>query len=137
MSGLDFAKAFGVALLLMVLNVAASFGVVAMYSAFIEPGRDSSFYESAARDIAPWSSVFVGGLLFFAAGWLFARRRPQRNAIVFAMAFALIYVALDAMIILGVDARGAVTMAGLIALSVLSKLAAALAGAMLGRRRTA
>jgi len=135
MSGLDFVKAFGVALLLMVLNVAASFGVVALYSSFIEPGHDISFYESAARDIAPWSSVFVGGLLFFLAGWFFAGRRPQRNAIHFALAFSLIYIVLDVGIIVLVDSRALMTMAAaVIALSAVTKIAAAAVGAMLGRK---
>ncbi|MBX9745687.1 MAG: hypothetical protein K2X34_02215 [Hyphomonadaceae bacterium] len=135
MSGLDFVKALGVALLLMVLNVAASFGVMALYSSFIEPGHDISFYESAARDIAPWSSVFVGGLLFFLAGWFFAGRRPQRNAVHFALAFALIYIVLDVGIIVMVDSRALMTMAGLVVvLSVVTKLAASVAGAMIGRK---
>jgi len=134
MAALDYIKAFGVAVLLMVLNVAASFGVMALYSSFIAPGHDISFYESAARQIAPWSSVFVGAVLFFAAGWLFARRRPSRKAMHFAMAFSLVYVVLDLAIIVGIDPRGMMTMAGLIVLSMTSKFAAALGGAMVGRR---
>jgi hypothetical protein len=131
MTGLDFAKALGVALLLMVLNVAAAFGVVAIYSIFILPGRDEAFYQAAAQTIAPWSSVFVGIVLFFAAGWFFAKRRPARNGILFALSFALIYIALDVAIIAAV---GGLTQLGLIvALSFASKLAAATGGARLAR----
>lgn len=59
MNALDFVKAFGVALLLMVLNVTASFGVVAVYAYLIEPGHEAAYYETAAQSIAPWSSVFA------------------------------------------------------------------------------
>jgi hypothetical protein len=134
MSALDYAKALGVAVLLMALNVGAAFAVMAVYGDVLEPGRDPAFYQEAAQRIAPWSSVVVGVVLFFGAGWLFVRRRPQRSALGFALTFALIYVALDLAILLAADAAGARSMAGLIAASMLSKLAAALGGAALARR---
>jgi hypothetical protein len=127
----DFIKAIGIALALLVLNVAVAFGVVAVYSIAIEPGHDPSFYESAAQRIAPWSSVVAGIVLFFLAALWLAWRRAGRNGYLFAAAFALIYAALDVTIIV---MSGAILLLGLIVtLSMLTKLGAALAGAWMAR----
>lgn len=131
MQALDFLKAFGVAALLLVLNVAAAFGVMAIYGHLIEPGHDEAFYQAAANRIAPWSSVVVGSLLFLCAGWLFATRRPMRNALAFAAAFTAFYVAIDLAVIIAMGAFG--QQMGIVLLSIVSKLAAALLGARVGR----
>lgn len=133
MSGLDYIKALGVALLLMVLNVAASFGVVAAYAYLIEPGHEAAYYEAAAQSIAPWSSVFVGALLFFVAAWFFGARKPARPALAFALTFAAIYTAIDFAIIAAV---GGLEYLGLVVwISVSAKFAASAAGALLAKRR--
>jgi hypothetical protein len=132
MTGLDYLKAFGVALLLMVLNVAASFVVMAGYAYLIDPGHPADYYESAAQRIAPWSSVVVGSLLFFAAAWFFGARRPQRSALMFAMAFTAIYTLVDLGIVV---AAGAIGMIGtVVAISVAAKFAAAFLGARMAKR---
>ncbi len=131
MTPLDFVKALGVALALMVLNVATAFGVVWAYSLFIEPGHEEAFYQAAAQQIAPWSSVVAGVALFFAAGWLFAKRKPARNGIVFAATFALIYAAIDVSIILA--AGEIATLAPIVAASMVTKLVAAMGGARFAR----
>lgn len=135
MSTLDFVKAFGVALLLMVLNVAIAFGVMAIYGNFIDPGHTAEFYQMAALRIAPWSSVVAGSLLFFGAAWLLGVRRPQRSALLFALAFAAIYVLIDLIIIVSIDAGAVLSV--LVALSVAGKFAGAILGAQLARRAKA
>jgi hypothetical protein len=131
MNGLDFVKALGVALLLMVLNVVAAFGVMAVYGYLVEPGHEPSFYEAAAQRIAPWSSIFVGAMLFFLAGLWLAWRRAGRNGLAFAATFVVIYAAIDVTII---ALSGALAAMGLmVAGSMVSKLAAALLGAWLAR----
>jgi hypothetical protein len=130
---LDFLEALGVALLLMVLNVALSFGVMWIYGTFITPGHDAAFYEAAAQRIAPWSSVVAGAVLFFLAGWLFARRKPERNGLLFAAAFTLIYILIDVSIIVAAGAMQA--LGGIVLLSTASKLVVALAGASLAKQR--
>lgn len=134
MTGLDFAKALGVALLLMALNVAASFGVMWVYGTFIEPGHPQAYYEAAAQRIAPWSSLYIGALLFLAAGWVFAKRRQTRNGVAFAVTFAGFYIAIDFAILIAVASLAA--FAPIVAASMVTKLLAAMGGAYLARRRT-
>ena len=131
----DYAKAAGVAIVLLVLNVLIAILVVFGYSILIEPGHPREFYDAAALRIVPWCSHTVGTALFFGAGYLFARRRPGRNGLLFATAFTVLYAVVDA---------AAVGFVGVVevrfALSMLAKLLAALLGAFLAtraRRRTA
>jgi hypothetical protein len=133
MNVLDFVKAFGVALLLMVLNVVGAFGVMAVYGHLIEPGHEPSFYEAAAQRIAPWSSIFVGAVLFFLAGLWLSWRRAGRNGLAFAATFVVVYAAIDIAVIVASGAIGA--LGAIVVASMLSKLAAALFGAWLARPR--
>ena len=130
----DLLKAIGTALAIMVVNVAISFPVVAVYAYLVEPGHEAEFYEQAAQQwIAPWSSVVAGILLFFGVLYWLTRRAPQRPAIPFAIAVATTYVVVDLLVLLAAGALaslGAVT-----ALSLTSKLVAAVAGATLAKRR--
>jgi hypothetical protein len=135
MTGWDFLKAVGIALAVLIANVAVSFGVVWVYATFIEPGHDEAFYQAAAQWIAPWSSVFAGAVLFFLALWWLAWRRQGRNGYVFAAAVVAIYAAIDVSVIAAVGALGAMGL--IVAVSMASKLAGALLGAWLGRPRSA
>lgn len=132
MTSWDYLKAFGVALLLMVLNVAASFGVMWVYGTFIDTGHEQAYYEAAAQRIAPWSSVFVGSLLFFAAAWLLGVRNPARPALTFALTFTLIYTLIDLGIIAAVG--GLLSVGYVLLISIAAKSAAAFLGARLVRR---
>ncbi|MBC7770720.1 MAG: hypothetical protein H7124_18200 [Phycisphaerales bacterium] len=129
MKALDIVKAAGVALALMVLNVAAAFAVVWVYGTFIEPGQEEAFYQAAAQRIAPWSSIFVGMPLFFGAGWVLTKRKPARNGVAFAAAFALIYAITDVSIIVAAGALA--SLSAIVVASMTTKLLAALAGARL------
>lgn len=132
MTGRDYGKALGVALLLMVLNIAASVVVMAVYGYLIDPGHPPEYYEAAADRIAPWSSVFAGAVLFFGAAWLFGVRRPERPAMAFAMTFTVIYTVIDLSIIV---AAGALTTLGyVVAISVVAKFAGAFFGARMAAR---
>jgi hypothetical protein len=129
MKPLDFARAAAVAVVLLVLNVLVSIVVVLGYSILIEPGQPREFYDKAALRIVPWSSHTAGTALFFGAGYLFARRRPQRNGLLFATAFTALYAIIDAATV------GFVGFFGIaFALSMLAKWLAALLGALLAVR---
>ena len=122
------------ALGVMIANVAISFGMVWVYSTFISPGRPLSDYQSFAATAAPISSVVAGIPLMLLAGYLLARGRQERAALLAAGAAALVYILLDLAILIGAHASGSVWVWA--ALSHATKLAAALAGAALATRRT-
>lgn len=130
MKPIDYAKAAGVAFLLLVLNVLFSIPVILVYRFFIEPGHSSEFYGEAALRIAPWCSRITGTFLFFLAGFYFAKRRPERNGFLFAATFTVLYGLIDA------AAVGFVGILGVkFGLAMLAKLLASLLGAFLAGRR--
>ncbi|RNC81220.1 MAG: hypothetical protein ED559_05320 [Phycisphaera sp.] len=124
---IDIIKAIGVSLLIMAVNIAISIIVVAVYSFFIEPGRDVSFYEAAAKEIAPWSSVIAGPFLFYLALSWCTRKQPERHALGFALAVFLSYMAVDLLIIASADAPRKIAV--IITLSLTTKAVAAYKGA--------
>ena len=129
MKTIDFAKAAGVAIALLILNVLIAILVVLGYSIFIEPGHPREYYDAAALRIATWCSHIAGTALFFGAGYLCAIRRPERNGFLFATAFTALYAIIDGATV------GFVGIFGLeFALSMLAKLTAALTGAFLATR---
>jgi hypothetical protein len=110
----------GAALAVMIANVAIGFGIVWAYSAFVNPGRPLSHYQGFAETAAPIGSVVAGIPLMLLAGSLLGRGRQRRAAL------------LAVTILVGAHAGGAVW--GWAALSHATKLAAALAGALIARR---
>ena len=119
----------GLALLVMVLNVAASVLYMVFYGHVIAPGHDDAHYHAHAAVAAPYSSVIVGiPLMFFAARWM-ARRRGFRDG----FAIALVYIVVDFAILVAAGALG--SLAVIVSVSFATKAAAAYAGARLGARR--
>lgn len=117
------------ALAVMIANVAISFGIVWAYSAFISPGQPLSHYQGFAEAAAPIGSVVAGIPLMLLAGFLLAKGRQRRAALLAAGAAASVYIALDLAILVGAHASGSIW--AWAALSHATKLAAALAGAAL------
>lgn len=133
---IDYLKAAGIGLTVMVLTVAASFPMVFIYAQFIAPGHSQPFYNEAATWIAPWSSHVLGPLLFFIFNFWLARRRPERHAIAFAALTVALYALIDfGMMLAFVPPSTLLTMP--VALSLAGKLAAALGGAWCARRSVA
>jgi hypothetical protein len=126
MKPIDYAKASGVAILLLVLNVLFSILVVLFYSLVIAPGQTNEFYNAAALRIAPWCSHTIGTALFFIAGYWFAKRNPLRNGILFAAVFTVLYAIIDSAT---VGFQGFLSLE--FGLSMVAKLLAALCGAFL------
>jgi hypothetical protein len=133
MKPLDLAKSVGTALAVMIVNVAISFVVVAVYSVAVEPGHDDAFYQAAAGRIAPWSSVAFGAPLFFLAAFVLGRKSPTRNPYAFAVASFAVYAIIDVSLL--VASADILSFIGIVALSLSTKLAGALLGAHLSRRR--
>lgn len=132
MQRIDYAKAAGVAIGILALNILVAILAVVVYSYFIEPGHPREFYDEAALWIAPWSCHIAGTALFLGAGYWFAKRRPQRNGFLFAVTFVVLYAVIDA---------ATVGFAGILEvrfiLSMLGNLLAALVGAFLASRKKA
>lgn len=125
---LDYVKALGVALLVLVLNTVVAIVVVLGYSMFVNPGQPSEYYTKVAPTIVPLYVHIASPFFFFGAGYLFARRRPDRNGLLFATAVVVAYVVIDsAMVAFKVDVEFAMWM--------VLNLVAALAGAMLPGRK--
>jgi hypothetical protein len=132
MKPLDFVKAIGVALTIMFVNVLISVIVITVYSYAIAPGHDEAFYQEAAKRIAPWSSVVFGAPLFFGAAYWLTRKRPDRNAIAFAISCVGIYAIVDLSVLFA--AGGAASMIGIVGLSLITKLIGAYLGARLASK---
>jgi hypothetical protein len=133
MKRLDLLRIPAAALAVMIANVAISFGMVWAYSTFISPGQPLSYYQSFAEAAAPIGSVVAGIPLMLLAGFLLARGREKRAALLAAGAAAMLYILLDLAILIGAHASGSVW--AWAALSHATKLLAALAGAALATRR--
>jgi hypothetical protein len=127
MTATDFARAAGMALLVLVIDVAIAIAVVYAWSIFIEPGHPATFYQTAGIPIARWSTRLAGTALLLGAAWLGAKRRPARNAYLYAVALVLFYAIIDA---------ATVGFQGLFeasfGLTILIKLIGAIAGAFMG-----
>jgi hypothetical protein len=126
MSFVDVLKAAGLAVAILVVNVAISFGAVAIYAMYIDPGHNAAYYQAAAQWVAPLSSIAFGWLLFFLAT-LAASRKPDRDALLFALVAFAFYAAIDLSIIGAMG--GLSTLAPTIAVSLSSKLVGAIGGA--------
>lgn len=93
-----WAKVTGIALFILVLNIAISVLEVFVY-ALIIPGKERSFYDAHALVSAPWVSGICGAILMY----LFVRRYIKRNVdkqFLFAIGLPTAYVAIDVAIIL-------------------------------------
>ena len=95
MKPIDYAKAAGVAALVLILDVLIAFGVVYFYAVFFNPGHPRAYYATAGIPVARWSTRIVGTALLFGAAWLCGSRNPNRNAYWFALALTGFYALLD------------------------------------------
>ena len=127
----DFAKAAGMATLVLVVDVLVAVAVVFAWSIFVEPGHSRAYYQTAGIPIAQWSTRIAGTALIFGAVWLSAKRRPDRDAYLFAVAMVVFYTILDGA---SVGFQGVFTLG--FALTILLKIIGGLAGAFVATRMT-
>src|SRR5262245_49875092 len=118
----------GVAILVLVSNVAVSFLYMVVYGHLIDPGHDEQYYREHVQVAAPYCSIVAGIPLMFLAGWWvggwWERQFAVRAALVVWLAYALI--GLTGLVAAGVTPKVAV----LVAVSILAKLAAVYLGAL-------
>ena len=132
MKAIDIAKALGVAVASLGLNLLLVTGVITIYAKLVAPGHPESFYNDAAPGIASWWAPAGGAMmLFLFTAWL-GGRGPGRNAYAFAGACWALYAI--------VDVGSGWAMGGIrdllsvqVALSMLTALAGAAAGAALSQ----
>lgn len=82
----------GVAVLLLVANVAASIGYMVIYGHVINPGHEAEYYHDHIQVAGPYCSIVAGMPLMFAAGWWvtgwWRRQLGMRPACVVWVAYA-------------------------------------------------
>src|SRR6478735_3698212 len=112
----------GVALLVMVVNVAVSILYMVVYGHLIDPGHEEQYYRDHIKIAAPYCSIVTGIPLMFLAGWwvggFWDARIGVWSAIIVWSAYAVIDLAILASA--GMTARIGV----LFTVSFLTKLAA-------------
>ena len=126
---MDFVKAFGVAILLLIIDVLIAFCVVYVYVSLTDPGHTQAYYVTTGVPIARWSTRIAGTALILGAAWFFGMRRPLRNAWMFAVTVTAFYALVDAA---SVHFAGVATIS--FGLTIGLKLAGGLAGAWLAVR---
>ena len=95
MKAIDYAKAAGLAVLVLAANLLVTTVVIFGYSQAVEPGQPPAYYAALAPKIAAWSAPAGGAILMFLVGYVFGRRRPERNALAFVLAVFALYVLVD------------------------------------------
>src|SRR5215204_5021427 len=110
----------GLALGVMVVNVAISILYMVVYSYVIDPGHDKTYYEAHVEIAAPYCSIVAGIPLMFLVGW-WVGMRP-------AMLVWVIYTVIDVTIFAA--SRPTMRMSAFVAVSLLTKLASACLGAL-------
>ncbi len=123
----------GIALGVMVANVACSILYMVVYGHVINPGHEKAYYEEHIQIAAPYCSIVAGIPLMCLAGWwvggFWDVKLSVQSAIIVWLAYAVIDLAILATA--GFTARVAV----LCAISLLTKLAAVYFGALIAGRR--
>jgi hypothetical protein len=123
----------GIALSVMVVNVVISILYMVVYGYVIDPGHEEAYYQEHIKIAAPYCSIVAGIPLMFLAGWwvggFWDAGLGVRSALIVWLAYAVIDLAI-------VAASGMTAKAGvLVAVSLLTKLAAVYGGALVASHR--
>ena len=88
----------GVAILVLVTNVAASILYMVVYGNFINPGHEGKYYQDHIQIAGPYCSIVAGIPIMFLAGWWVAgwwrRSLGARGAIFVWLAYTIIDLAI-------------------------------------------
>ena len=123
----------GIALLVMVANVAISVLYMVLYGHVIDPGHEKAYYQEHIKIAAPYCSIIAGIPLMFLAGWWVGSFWDAGLGVKSAIIVWLAYAVIDLVILAasGLTARIGV----LFGVSFLTKLAAVYFGALVAGRR--
>lgn len=135
MKRIDLLRAAGIGFAVFIGTLLLSVPMVAFYSFVINPGHPQEFYNEAAKWIAPWSSHVFGPLIFLLLNYRGARKRPERNAMTFALATVLAYLLIDLASVPMFGIAFSTVLTGTFFISLAVKTAGALLGAALGQRQ--
>lgn len=84
----------GVAILVLVTNIAASILYMVVYGHVIDPGHDAKYYQDHIQIAGPYCSIVAGIPIMFLAGWWVAgwwrRTLEYRGAILVWLAYSII-----------------------------------------------
>jgi hypothetical protein len=118
----------GIAVVVMIVNVALSVLYMVVYSYVIDPGHEAGYYDAHIQIAAPYCSIVAGIPLMFLAGWWVGRWWRGQFAFKSALIIWFVYAVIDVAIMLGAGLTS--KMAIFVAVSVLTKVAAVYAGAL-------
>jgi hypothetical protein len=102
----------------------------------VEPGRDEAYYVTVYPKIGNYSAPIAGITLLFLAAWVFGRRRPERNAVLFGLAVFASYFVVDSAMGLAMAPLDKLLVPPFL-IGMTGGLAASLAGGFLARRAAA
>ena len=123
----------GAAVLILVVNVGLSILYMVVYSYLINPGHDERFYQEHVKIAAPYCSIFFGiPLFYFVCRWI-GGQWEKASAVKSAIGIWLVYALIDATIL--ISSGLTLSMAGLMTISLMTKLIAAYFGGLSAGRR--
>ena len=123
MKPVDFVKALGIAILVMVLDLICAFAVVFVWALINPPAQPLQPTDAIVVELSTLSTRICGPILFALFVWLFQRKRPDRNAWAFAVSVFGFYFLID---------WSLVAFQGILEPQVLLTTALKLAGALVG-----
>ena len=127
----------GAALAVLAINVGVSILYVVIYSYLINRGHDEQYYQEYARMVAPYTSIVAGIPLMFLICWRVGSWWEADFAVKAALLVWLVYAVIDVLVVVAEGtSRGVQTpLIVLTAISLVTKLAAAYFGGVVGGRR--
>ena len=129
------AKIIGAAIFILIINVGLSIAYMVVYSYVIDPGHDEQFYQEYVKTAAPYCSIFFGIPLFYLVCRWIGGRWEKDFAIKAAISVWIVYALID----LSIVAASGITLgvAGLVAVSLITKLISAYLGGLSASKKAA
>jgi len=125
----------GVAVLVTIANIAVSVLYMVVYSYVIDPGHEKQYYDAHVLVAAPYCSIVAGIPLMFLAGSWISGWWEGKFAVESALGVWFVYALIDVAALMAAGVTSGAAM--LVAVSLVTKLAAIYVGSVVGRRRTA